>query len=143
MSFDDALDRDTQGWKPDVGDKIVGTIVALDQRDSDYGGTYPIVVLRPEPDEGFNVAVHAFHTVLKNELAKLQPLVGERIAIVYRGIPDGRKYENYGVVIDRKPAEVPAPDWKKMRTESDAALGAQYQAGEDEYVPPSDEYGAF
>ena len=72
-----------------VGDKLIGTVVDLDERDSDYGDEpYPIVTV--ETDDGNELACHAFHTVARNELAKQRPVVGERIGIAYHGKADGK-----------------------------------------------------
>jgi hypothetical protein len=135
-SFGDDIDRETKGWKPDPGDKIVGRIVDVGERDSDYGGSYPVLTVRPEPDEGVDIAVHGFHTVLKNELAKLEPRVEERIAIKYLGT-HAKGYENYRVRLDRH-AAAQTPDWSRMRTQAEAMLGAQYQPGDTENVPVGD-----
>ena len=52
-------------------------------RTTEYG-TYPIVTLRNDAGDG-EYAVHGFHTVLKNELAKRPPRIGERLGIKYLG----------------------------------------------------------
>ena len=78
----DALDEGyADGWRPDEGDKIVGTIVGLSKGWSDYRqGFYPIVTIHDEAT-GKDIAVHGFHHALNRELIALKPKLGERIGI--------------------------------------------------------------
>ncbi len=51
---------------------------------SDYrDGYYPLLTVRT--DDGMELKLHAFRTVLYNEIIKWQPVVGERIVVTYRG----------------------------------------------------------
>jgi hypothetical protein len=75
-----------QAWSPKPGDSVTGRITAIDARDGGYG-EYPIVTIASEAGE---VAVHAYHSVLTAELAKLKPEIDEMIAITYRGLKTGR-----------------------------------------------------
>ncbi len=88
----------------------IGTVVSIDARTSQYGGIYPVVVLRT--DDGEETAIHGYHTVLKGEIANLQPKVGDRLGIKYFGL-DPRGYEKYRVAIDG-PVQSAAVDWKAM-----------------------------
>lgn len=100
-SLDEALDKaNAPAWKPEPSDKIVGTIVALDERTNDYG-TYPIVTLAL--DDGSEVALHAFHSVFSSELARWRPKVGERLGVKYLGKVGGedRSYHGYRVKVER------------------------------------------
>ena len=71
MTLDDDLDREMQGWRPNAGDRIVGTI-EIDERESKYPkddgspSFYPVVTIQADVDDGYDVVVHGFHTVLKN-----------------------------------------------------------------------------
>ena len=97
------LDRvNAAAWKPEPGDKLVGEVVELGERDGGYG-TYPIVVI--EPEGGEPSAVHAFHDVLRNELARVAPRIGDVMAIRYDGKQAGeRGYHRYKVVSGRASA---------------------------------------
>lgn len=82
-SISDALDKDyAPAWRPEPGDKLVGVVVDLSEREG-LDGIYPIVTVRT--DDGTDVAFHAFHTVAANELAKLRPKIGDQIGIKYVG----------------------------------------------------------
>ena len=59
----------------------------------------PIVTVRT--DDGHDYAFHAFHTVAKGELAKVQPRVGDWIGIAYHGPHPTKGYERYRIVIAR------------------------------------------
>jgi hypothetical protein len=141
----DRLDRDAEAWKPEPGDKLVGTVVEIDERTSDYG-SYPLLIV--ETDDGVEHAVHAFHTVLRNELARKRPRTGDTIGLAYRGKIDDR-YEGYRVVIVRAEPETIEVDWDRHRVESEAEAAAfgvdpaempgAAQAGPDEDVPPPSE----
>lgn len=67
----------TVGWRPNPGDKITGKVTQLSLGESEYG-VYPIVTLG-------DVAVHAFHTVLRRELNRIRPVVGHTLTIEYHG----------------------------------------------------------
>ena len=109
----DALDRDfAPAWKPQPGDKLVGVITELSSRDGTYGN-YPIVTLRD--DAGNEWAVHAFHEVAANELARVAPKVGDHIGIKYLGKHPERNYHRYKVQRDRDAAF----DWSKFAGDDD------------------------
>lgn len=102
-SLHDQLDADfAPAWRPEAGDKLVGVIVGIGERAGEYD-PYPIITVRQ--DDGTEVAFHAFHTVAASELAKVQPKIGERIGVLYRGKVDGKaggpSYHAYRVKVDR------------------------------------------
>jgi hypothetical protein len=106
-----ALDRDfAPAWRPEPGDKLIGRVVELGERTTEYG-TYPIVTV--QTDEGERFAAHAIHTVLASQLAGKRPKVGERIGIVYRGKVKGdeREYHSYRVEVERDGDA--AVDWSR------------------------------
>ena len=84
-------------WKPDPGELIEGVVVEITTRDGEYG-SYPIVTL--ELVDGERRAIHAFHSVLRNELARIAPQTGSRIAVLYKGKvtrSDGPDFHSYRV----------------------------------------------
>ncbi len=115
------LDRENApGWRPSVGNKVSGEIVAIDMLPSAYGQPdYPVITIRQ--DDVSEVAVHCFHEVLRREVARRKPEVGDTIGIKYLGRPDGRRYEAYKVVLDK--AEPVEPDWDSIAKQADAELG--------------------
>ena len=114
-----------EAWRPKVGDCLIGTVVSTDERDGEYG-TYPIVTV--ETRDGKRLAVHAFHTVARGELARLRPKVGDEIGIKYHGKDAERGYERYTMRVDRPGAE---PDWDRI--EADA--GSELASAADETPP--------
>jgi hypothetical protein len=115
-SLDDRLDSAAEGWKPKPGDKIVGEVIDVDSRETEYG-VYPIVTLRTDAED--ELAIHGFHTVLKSEFAKRPPRLGERIGVKYLGKSD-KGYEAYRVVFER----AAAVDWEQMAADATADLDA-------------------
>ena len=118
---DKLVDREfAEAWRPDPGDKLVGEIVELGQRSGYDDELYPIVTVRQ--DDGVELAAHCFHTVLRNELAKLRPQVGQRVAIRYDGQKDpggGRsRYHSYRVATD----SVPAFSWGAFGADGDPGV---------------------
>ena len=89
------------GWRPKPGDTISGIVIGVTRSGEGQFGAYPIVTIRK--DDGSDVAVHAFHTVLQRELVKLRPVVGETIAIAYLG----DQKDKDGKVV-KKPGQDPA-----------------------------------
>ena len=136
-SIEDRLDGGyPEPWKPKPGDKLVGVVVDLDERDSQYGdSSYPIVTV--QPDDGTETAFHAFHTVARNELAKQRPQIGDRIGIAYHGMPEGKSYESYRIVVEHADPQANRIDWDKHRDPDES----DQDAGVDDYDPkgPTDD----
>jgi hypothetical protein len=110
-SLEERLDSFAEPWKPNPGDRVVGQVVDVDSRTTEFG-TYPIVTLATDSGE---VAVHAFHTVAKNEFAKRPPQLGERLGIKYLGKSD-KGYEAYRIVFEDA---IPV-DWNRIAVEAQA-----------------------
>lgn len=115
------------GWRPAPGDMIVGTVVDISQGEGDYG-PYPIVTI--EQPNGEALAVHAFHTVLKKELSAKRPTEGDKLGIKYLGMPAGKNYEAYRVVLERvvRP-DAQASAWAAMEQSADAELATAVASG--------------
>lgn len=97
------------GWRPTKGDKVAGTVTDISATDGGYG-VYPIVTLGQEG--GGEVAVHAFHTVLRRELARRRPQIGDELEITYLGKQQGKSgsigYDGYRVKSNK---DVQGYDW--------------------------------
>ncbi len=129
----DRLDRDPEPWKPKPGDKLIGTVTGFSERTSDYG-TYPLVEI--ETDTGELFVWHCFHTVGRNELAKLRPAVGDTLGVKYIGRDGTTKYERYRVEVERADqATVPEPDWDTIGDRAASEL-CDYDDGS---APPYDD----
>ena len=105
-------DEPEEAWRPEPGDVVVGVIRDIDERMTQYGSC-PVLVIEDE-DQHKVVSVWAFHTVLRNELARHRPQVGERIAI--RRLEDAEseagRYKRYRVLMERdKPQTF---DWGRV-----------------------------
>jgi hypothetical protein len=95
-----------------MGDRVIGTVLYVDSRTTEFG-TYPILVLKT--DLGKEVAVHAFHAVLKREFIDRPPRRGERLGIKFLGDTE-RGYKGYRVVWE----EVAPPDRPQIAGRADA-----------------------
>ncbi len=105
-SLEDRLnDEPAPGWRPEKGEQIIGTIVEIGEAKGDYAA-YPLITIETATGD---IAVHAFHTVLRQELESKQPAEGDRIGIRYLGVPDDKDYESYRVVIERATPRATAP----------------------------------
>lgn len=130
--LEDRLDEFPKGWRPKPGDKLVGVVTGIDVRDGDYG-RYPVVTVETEDGE---IAVHAFHTVLKRELARQRPRPGERIGIAYHGRDEGKGYERYRLAVDREAEPDAGPDWDEIGEQAERELsGDDPSAGDDDDDP--------
>jgi hypothetical protein len=78
-------DIPSDAWVPSAaGDQLVGEVVDIDTGWSDYrNGEYPLLTVRTDDD--VELKLHAFRTVLFNEIMKRQPVVGEHIVVTYLG----------------------------------------------------------
>ena len=79
----------SNAWIPEnPGDTLTGKVVDVDSAWSDYrNANYPLLTI--ENDDGEHT-VHCFHTVLFNEVMKWEPVVGEEVTIVYKGVGKGK-----------------------------------------------------
>lgn len=81
-------------WRPKPGESIRGVLLSVEMIDPSGQGRYPCVVL--QKDDGSEVAVHAFHQVLRSALARRHPNRGEEVEIKYLGKkPGGKNPEGY------------------------------------------------
>jgi hypothetical protein len=123
MTLADRLSRDPEPWKPEPGDALIGEVLDLEQRTSDFGDYPAITVL---DDDGVEWTFHGYHTIAKNELAKQRPVPGDRIGIKYHGKKQGAKntYESYRVLVEHaEPVPAPAPNWDQIGSEAREELG--------------------
>lgn len=77
-----------QGWRPEEGDVLEGTVFSLDKGWSDYraekgNGFYPIVTLKAA--DGTVTNVHCFHAVLERRMLSLSPAIGDKLKITFLG----------------------------------------------------------
>jgi hypothetical protein len=98
-------------WQPKPGDVLSGLITHITFGVSTYG-RYPIVTIKEANNESFSL--HAFHTILVNQLIALRPKVGEEIVIKFFGKKptkvEGQEAALYGVMMpDREAADVWGP----------------------------------
>lgn len=92
-SIEDRLDAEyAEAWRPGPGEKIVGEVIALSEREGAFG-RYPIVTIRTA--DGDERALHAFHEVLAGELANLKPKLGDEIGVKYAGKDPEKGYHRY------------------------------------------------
>src|SRR5215469_1815617 len=68
-----------EGWRPEVGDMIVGVVTDISSYEGKFQDIVPVITI--ERDDGTKVAVHCYHTVLKNRILELKPNIGETIGI--------------------------------------------------------------
>jgi hypothetical protein len=119
------------GWRPEPGDVLIGTVVRITTGTSSYGdnGSYPIIGVQTENGEVVNA--HAFHAVLRSELARTRPEVDDTIGIAYDGKPKDRNYEMYRVECDKPSTKSSTPDWDVLAAEADAELEREYSDAEE------------
>jgi len=128
------------GWRPNPGDVLIGEVVELGEREGFAGVRYPLVTVRTEAGE--HVAVHGFHTVLRDELARAQPRVGDTLGVAYHGLVEkgDSKYELYRMKVVPTDASDPSrgePDWAAIAAD---AAGEREQLGEPvDFEPASDD----
>jgi len=122
MDLDERLEAQTEPWMPEPGDKIVGRIVELSTLESQYG-EYPLIIVAT--DDGREFAIHCFRTVLKNEVAKKRPQIGDRIGVKYFGKQPDKDFHGYKLVLERGAGIVPETiDFDKLQKDVEAELAA-------------------
>ena len=123
--------RSAKGWLPEPGDQIDGKVVKIIPRKTVLEGktrVYPMIILNTgEPDY---TAIHAFHSILLEQLkeAKLSP--GDDLTIVYQGKEESKKlnakgepreYHSYIAIVNGGQDDSVEFDWDNDVTNADAA----------------------
>lgn len=68
-------------WIPNIGDAVTGTVIDIQQAESEYG-TYPLIEL----DCGNRtVAVHCYHSTLSRDIERRNVKPGDKLGIAYLG----------------------------------------------------------
>ena len=128
-NLSDRLDNFPEPWKPKPGEKLLGELVDIDVRESDYGDPYPILTVLDA--EGREWAWHAYHAISRSEVARKRPQIGEQIGIAYHGpgkaAPGMNAPERWRLLVDRPNQQATDFDW-----------GAIAPTAEEADTPPSD-----
>lgn len=117
-TLDEKLTAPRENWKPHADltqSKTVSGLV-IDKTERELGfeqqGTAPF--LRVLDDDGTEWSVAGFHAVLRAEIIRTGPHVGDRVGVIYQG--EGKAKENqsaphlYRVVVERNPDGPQEPD---------------------------------
>lgn len=90
------MDIDVVAFRPErEGESVEGVLVARDITTSDYT-TDEIPVLTLKQADGVYRGVRGYHQVLRNELEKVDPQIGDTVAIKYLGkLPNKAKTGSY------------------------------------------------
>jgi len=110
QALDDEPDDDAPSWKPDIGDEIIGRVVRRDQIANKFKPDVPTERLVLETDDGDARTIYANHAVLRNKIQKLDPHIGDRIAIRREPDDPDKKYAKYKVVVERASDQVTPAD---------------------------------
>lgn len=100
-ALDQEPEDDARTWKPAVDDEIIGRVVRRDQVANKFKPDTPTECLVIHTDDGDRRTVFANHTVLRNKVQKLDPQIGDRIAIRRQADDPDKGYARYKVVIER------------------------------------------
>jgi hypothetical protein len=136
---DELLRPPAEGWRPDPGDVLIGDVTAIDEGRGFAERPYPVVTVRT--DEGEFVAFHAFHTVAREELGKLEPKVGDRLGVSYLGLVrkgDDSCYELYRMKLVPAGGDVAEPDWAAIAADAAAERGQLVEPVELEQASDDD-----
>lgn len=91
-------------WRPSKpGETLAGELVRWERGSTDYG-PQDIAIVRDE--EGTTHALWLLHSVLREEVAKQSPTVGDLIAVCYLGRKTsaaGQPYAHFRVVCEPEP----------------------------------------
>lgn len=82
-----------EAWKPNPGDTLSGVLTNVEVIDPGGNGAYPCVTVKTS--DGTLRAIHAFHQVLRNGIARRRPKMGDELTITYHGKREGGAYGGY------------------------------------------------
>ena len=129
-------------WRPDQGDHpvtIAGRVIRISVVEGAYG-PYPLVEI--EQDDGQIWAFHAFRDMAQQELANLQPEVGNQISIDYGGRSEKGYYRYRAQSLDGKQAKI---DWSRFAAGASSEVRQVEQresvpaVESDSSAPPADD----
>lgn len=118
-SLEERMNSTALSWRPgeteedgrDTSNPLYGKFMRMEAATSDFGPYWRMIIEKSDSSgvvTGEEVSVALFHTVLKNELAKLQPRVGDLLGLRYDGKkprPGQQPIQMYTVRIDRPAAQ--------------------------------------
>lgn len=125
--------RTAPAWLPATGDILTAILAGVRLGESEYGG-YPVLIM--ETPNGDFVSVHAFHTLLVNQLAEIAPSPGDVLTVQYVGFVErtaeqkakGKNDYHHYVLIDGDGSEaepLPAFDWSNPKGKVTAKSGSE------------------
>ncbi|HET6753976.1 MAG TPA: hypothetical protein VFH23_08500 [Jiangellaceae bacterium] len=106
-TIQDRLNR--QDRDPEPGDQLIGQIVEITERETQYGA-YPLLVVAD--DEGAVHSVHCLRGGLLWPVVRIRPKVGDRIGVRYDGVTGTSSAHRYVVAFEN--ATETAPDWERI-----------------------------
>jgi len=137
-SIEDRLNRPTISWRPSEGDSIAGTVVDIASHEHPEYGTSPVITVLTEAGDEY--VWHAFGTVAKAELAKRRPKVGDTIGVKFCGVPEGRSYKLWRVVVEHlEPEPAKELDWDAVAESAGAVPDYDEEPLSDEEPPVVDD----
>src|SRR5262245_36561645 len=118
QSLSEQLDTDdSERWEHVEGDRLLGTLVELGSWSGEFGDSLTVTVetapgstSNGEPIKaGERRILYASRTVLAKKLEELEPKVGDRLGVLYKGLVAGgaNEYHGYSVRVSRR-APTPA-----------------------------------
>lgn len=121
------LSADTVSWRPEPGDEVLGLLKALTRRTTEHSENYPVLTIAPL-DGSTWIDVHAFHTVLWDEVEKQDPRVGDLVGVRYIGRVAGGKggdgYERYRFGAQRLASSSGSPDPAALQDDDGRGSGS-------------------
>jgi hypothetical protein len=93
-----------KAWDPKVGEAVAGKVVEVKLVSLKFGERTLLAIEAEGTGERIDVWCPV---VLERQLHDLGVKVGDSIGVKYLGIPEGKKYKDYGVIVEVDPA---APD---------------------------------
>jgi hypothetical protein len=135
------MSEESNAWIPEKeGDSIEGKLIDVATGSGYEGKPYPIITLDVD---GVEVPIHAFHYVLRTELARRRPKIGDDVKIVYQGkTPDSKDrkgFHKYRV----QGGQSQAYNWDNDLPPEERATAVQQQASDvdlpidDVELPPA------
>ena len=93
-------------WEPEPGEKVVGTLLRYESRQTQYGDTQVAVIDR-EDGRGL-LGIWTSAVMLRNAFDREQPRPGDQIGVKFLGYPEGKRYKSFALVVRRAQPAPPA-----------------------------------
>lgn len=117
-SLNEKLTASREAWKPhselSQPRSLEGLVIELSERDLGFEQQGKAPFVRLLDDSGTEWSIAGFHAILRSELLRTGPRIGDRLGVIYQGVGNAKENQSpphlYRAVVERNPEGPQEPD---------------------------------